>query len=200
MPTRNGGSSSPSRRGPAPPPAPEPSRRASGENSTARRTSSPSLPARPELSRKRPPPVNLNHPSSPETLGCPMLPWSAALLFGADETQRRQTRRPHPPHGARGIQLLAEGDRTPLSARSARLWSTLQLPESRSPRSGSFVSTPTSHSLAVVAPHRCVPEHTDMKIFVDNLKVEIPGRLSSHSSQPLNTFSTAAARTCEDFS
>jgi hypothetical protein len=63
----------------------------------------------------------VNHPGSPETLGCPMLPWSAALLFGADETQRRQARRPHPPHGARGIRLLAEGDRTHLSARNARL-------------------------------------------------------------------------------
>ena len=36
-------------------------------------------------------------------------------------TQRRQARRPHPPHGARGIRLLAEGDRTHLSARNARL-------------------------------------------------------------------------------
>src|SRR5262249_7713084 len=44
-----------------------------------------------------------------------------------------------------------------------------------------------------------LPSTPRQKISVDNLKVEILGGLIDHSPQPLNTFSTAAAQTCEDF-
>jgi hypothetical protein len=46
---------------------------------------------------------------------------------------------------------------------------------------------------------RC-DEHTGTKFLVDNPKNEIVGRLSRRGSQLLNTFSTAAALSREDFS
>src|SRR6266542_1426344 len=65
--------------------------------------------------------------------------------------------------------------------------------------SGTFFSTRPRHTAPVAHLFRYVAEHADAKIFVDNLKVEILGRLSRHFSQPLNTFSTAAAWSRENF-
>ena len=48
----------------------------------------------------------------------------------------------------------------------------------------------------LVTAQRWVAEHTDTKFLVDNLKVEMFGTLSMHSSQALNTFSTAIPQPC----
>ena len=143
----------------------------------------------------------VNHPGFSGDFGLPDASMVSRSSVRRRRTQRRQVRRPHPPHGARGIRLLAEGDRTHLSARNARLVDSSTAGIALAAKRELRLDTPTSRSLAVVAPHRCVAEHTDTRISVDNLKVvkvQILGRLSRHFSQPLNTFSTAAAQSRED--